>query len=475
MRKPVAVSVSDGWGRSGKESKPVRVKVEENDDGEKSFSHDEIAGLRRVLLQWYDVNHRVLPWRRNPHSVKAESKEGALASAAAAEDKSGFAYCVWVSEVMLQQTRVETVKDYYLRWMQKYPTVEDLANADIEEVNKLWAGLGYYRRARFLLEGAKYVCEHCGGKMPSQVEDLHKIPGVGLYTASAIASIAFGRRAGVVDGNVIRVLSRLRALPGDPRAPSNTKLQWKLANSIVDADRPGCFNQALMELGATVCTPKAPKCDSCPVSGSCHALQKVKSWGKKSNPPSVMDYPEKVKKKPPREETIRCCITILSVEDQSYFVLVKRPEKGLLAGLWEFPNVTLSGEGGASQESESARNPQGREQLTALVNEILENSSLEVCSEGGHQDLAEIGSFDHIFSHIKQKSVVDVVRLEADLKALEALREKERVWVMPCDSEEGIKSLSTGVRKAIKLQKAGSKSKKASNQCTLEQFFGKKK
>uniref|UniRef100_A0A4X2LJJ8 Adenine DNA glycosylase n=1 Tax=Vombatus ursinus TaxID=29139 RepID=A0A4X2LJJ8_VOMUR len=181
---------------------------------------------------------------------------------------------------MLQQTQVATVIGYYTRWMQKWPTLQDLAGASLEEVNQLWAGLGYYSRGRRLQEGARKVVEELGGHVPRTANMLQKLlPGVGRYTAGAIASIAFGQVTGVVDGNVTRVLCRVRAIGADPRSPSVTQHLWSLAQQLVDPARPGDFNQAAMELGATVCTPRGPLCPKCPVRGFCQAQKRVSTPG----------------------------------------------------------------------------------------------------------------------------------------------------------------------------------------------------
>jgi A/G-specific adenine glycosylase len=209
------------------------------------------AALRRGLLAFYDRNARPLPWRgtRDP-------------------------YAVLVSEVMLQQTQVKTVLRYYPAWMRRFPTLRSLAAADLADVLHAWQGLGYYSRARRLQEAARAVVERHGGRMPSSREELLELPGIGEYSAGAVSSIAFGQAEPLVDGNVVRVLTRLFGLRGDPgRAPLKARL-WKLARELVPNERPGDFNQALMELGATVCTPRTPRCAECPVARACIARER---------------------------------------------------------------------------------------------------------------------------------------------------------------------------------------------------------
>lgn len=196
--------------------------------------------IRRRLRQWYDRNRRDLPWRgqRDP-------------------------YRVWVSEIMLQQTRVAAVIPYYERFVRRFPTVHDLANAKESEVLTLWSGLGYYRRARMLHQAAKDVMEHCDGRLPSASTSLRTLPGIGRYTAAAIASICFDEQIAVVDGNVERVLDRLHG------CELSAADHWRLAQELISRSRPGDFNQAMMELGATVCTPLSPQCSSCPLRKLC--------------------------------------------------------------------------------------------------------------------------------------------------------------------------------------------------------------
>src|SRR5262249_2371378 len=181
------------------------------------------------------------------------------------------AYAVWLSEIMLQQTRVETVVPYFERFLAKYPTVMALAAADLDEVLSLWSGLGYYRRARQLYATAREVTERYGGPFPGQAAELKKLPGIGDYTAGAIASLSFGQREPLVDGNVARVFSRLFGIEEPIQSPEGVKQLWALARRLLPEQRPGRFNEALMELGAMVCTPRDPRCDVCPVREGCAA------------------------------------------------------------------------------------------------------------------------------------------------------------------------------------------------------------
>jgi len=259
--------------------------------------------ISQPLLSWYDRGRRILPWREEPTP-----------------------YHVWVSEIMLQQTRVEAVKPYYDRFMKNLPGIKELSEAKEEELLKLWEGLGYYNRVRNLNKAAKQIMEEYGGRMPDTYEELLKLPGIGSYTAGAIASIAYGRPAPAVDGNVLRVLSRLRCDGRDIMQQSVKKqVEEELALSM-PKDRPGDFNQALMELGAMVCIPNGePKCGECPWEELCMAH----SQGKE------LQFPVKSKKKPRTIEEK----TVLIIRDENKAALHKRPSKGLLAGMYEFPSI----------------------------------------------------------------------------------------------------------------------------------------
>ncbi|MBI5202428.1 MAG: A/G-specific adenine glycosylase [Elusimicrobia bacterium] len=206
---------------------------------------------RAALLAWYDENRRTLPWRERPTP-----------------------YRVWISEIMLQQTQVNTVLPYYERFLSRFPDVSALADAPEPEVLKLWAGLGYYSRARNLREAARRVVADHGGRFPDTPEAVLALPGIGRYTAGAILSIAFGKPEPLADGNVARVFARRFALRGDVKSPALLKRVWELAGSAVDRERPGDWNQALMELGALVCVPETPRCADCPLTRWCEAKKK---------------------------------------------------------------------------------------------------------------------------------------------------------------------------------------------------------
>ena len=258
--------------------------------------------LFEVLLDWYEKNKRVLPWRGKPTP-----------------------YEVWVSEIMLQQTRVETVKPYFSRWMKTFPTVRDLANAEEETVLKMWEGLGYYSRARNLYKAAKIVCEEYGGNLPCEKKALQKLPGIGAYTAGAVLSIAFGAAEPAVDGNVLRVVSRLTADPFDiTKDDVKTSVADRL-RPLMPAGKTSEFTQALFEIGALVCLPDRDyRCENCPLTAFCVAYKSGAQDSFPVHPP-----------KPPKKEQK---LTVFVLEYDNKFAIKKRPEKGLLAGLYELPN-----------------------------------------------------------------------------------------------------------------------------------------
>jgi len=219
------------------------------DDESSFFTASQRQTLRRRLLTWYAAHKRDLPWRR-----------------------SRDPYRVWLSEIMLQQTQVATVKDYFDRFTRAFPDVHSLAAAEESDVLRLWEGLGYYRRARQLHAAAKKVVAEYGGTFPDEAEELQQLPGIGRYTAGAIASIAFNRRAPILEANTIRLLSRLVAYRGNPHSQAGQRPLWRVAEEILPQKRVAEFNQALMELGSLVCTPNEPKCSACPLSAVCAAF-----------------------------------------------------------------------------------------------------------------------------------------------------------------------------------------------------------
>lgn len=234
-------------------------------------------------------------------------------------------YHVLVSEAMLQQTQVATVVPYFHRFIQALPSVEALANADEQQVLTLWQGLGYYRRARHLHAAAKTIVSEHGGKVPACVEGLLALPGIGPYTAGAIASIAYGTRAAVVDGNVERVLARLLLITDPINAPATKKKVWTIADSLVPKSSPGDYNQAVMELGAMVCTPRAPKCFVCPLRGICRGVQET-------NPETL---PVKLAKKKPMAVTH----VVIAAHRNGRYLFEQRPEDGLWSNMWQLPTL----------------------------------------------------------------------------------------------------------------------------------------
>ena len=303
-----------------------------------------IKRLREQLLAWYDTSHRDLPWRtsRDP-------------------------YAIWISETMLQQTRVETVIPYYDRFLERFPDIDSLATADREEVFEHWAGLGYYSRARNLHESAKKMVDDFGSSVPNEVDQLRTLPGVGRYTAGAVASIAFDKPEAVVDGNVVRVLTRLLDIRADVSHREVQGRLWEEAGALAKGPRPGDLNQALMEFGATVCTPRSPGCKTtCPLARLCHGLRAGK----------VDQLPNKPKKKKPRAADA----IAVWLPRRSKLLAVQRPEQGLLANLWELPGAEL---------------PQGAEPKDHVARLIRERTGLEVINP------LHAGTVEHIFTHLK--------------------------------------------------------------------------
>lgn len=261
--------------------------------------------IPRLLLAWYGRNKRDLPWRRTTDP-----------------------YRIWVAEIMLQQTRVETALPYYERFLKTFPDVCALAGARQEAVLKAWEGLGYYSRARHLHEAARVVVRRHGGRIPDDPDGLRSLPGVGAYTAGAILSIAFGRRVAAVDGNVLRVIARLFAIEDPVDRGRTRKRIVEIAARLVPADEPGHYNQALMDLGSAVCTPRSPDCPTCPLGKIC----KARRTGSQHTIPA---------KRQPAAVPRREAAVALIANDRGELLLARRPSRGLLGGLWRFPGGVL--------------------------------------------------------------------------------------------------------------------------------------
>ena len=307
---------------------------------------DELEQLPIPLLMWYRENARVLPWRTHPTP-----------------------YRVWVSEIMLQQTRVAAVLDYYRRFLEAAPTVADLAALPEDALMKLWQGLGYYSRARNLQKAARQIMEQFGGVFPNTYEDIRSLAGVGDYTAGAISSIAFGIPVPAVDGNVLRVVARITGDSGDITTPAMKKKVTAALQEVIPIGEPGNFNQAMMELGATVCLPNgAPLCEKCPAASFCRALREDR----------IGELPVKAPKKGRRIEE-RWVYLLFSGD---CVALRRRPNKGLLAGLWEYPNEL------ASEAS------------------LLASLGLPL------GELERVGTGKHIFSHIEWRMTAYTAQVE---------------------------------------------------------------
>ncbi|MFS9193848.1 A/G-specific adenine glycosylase [Streptococcus sp. OMI633] len=275
------------------------------DYGINMWEEEKIASFREKLLAWYDANKRDLPWRRTQDPYK-----------------------IWISEIMLQQTRVDTVIPYYERFLDWFPTVADLAQAPEEKLLKAWEGLGYYSRVRNMQKAAQQIMEDHGGVFPSSYEIISKLKGIGPYTAGAIASIAFGLPEPAVDGNVMRVLARLFEVDYDIGVPTNRKIFQAMMEFLIDPDRPGDFNQALMDLGSDIESPINPRPEESPVKEFSAAYQH-----------GTMDrYPIKAPKKKP----VPVYLTAFIIKDsQGRYLLEKNEREGLLSGFWHFPLIEV--------------------------------------------------------------------------------------------------------------------------------------
>lgn len=340
------------------------------------MSSKDIIQIRTCLVDWYIEHHRNLPWRR--------SKDP---------------YAIWVSEVMLQQTQVKTVIPYYHRFMKIFPTVKILAAADLQEVLKVWEGLGYYARARNLHRAAVEVARKSDGIVPDDWDRFRNLSGVGDYIASAVLSIAFNKPYAVVDGNVKRVLARLFKMPHVVNKNTSYKAFHAGARDLLDHKQPGMFNQAMMELGALTCTPRHPHCDRCPLTSLCKARAAD----------AVADYPKRERKQP----VPKYHIAIGVVRRNGRILITRRKPDGLLGGLWEFPGGKIAPEESPAQ---------------AVKREIAEETALIVCN------LSYLTRIKHAYTHFKIMAEIFVCDYAGGKIKLNGPTDYR--WIYPAQIEE---------------------------------------
>lgn len=326
----------------------------------------EISQLQDDFLSWYEREKRNLPWRVNLDP-----------------------YRIWISEIMLQQTRVDTVIDYYYRFMTEFPTIEKLAQAPEEKLLKVWEGLGYYSRARNLKIAAQQIMANFDGKMPQTIKELLSLKGIGPYTAGAIGSIAFHLPAPAVDGNVMRVVSRLFELTEDISKSSSRKVFEEAMNQIISPSRPGDFNQAMMDLGSSICTPTSPNCPNCPLQRYCSSYKQQ----------TMEQFPVKSKKIKPKDVYY---VAYIMENQQKELLIEQREGQGLLANMWLFPMQEMTKENYLLLQQRWLKN---EKQLSLMEDEPF--LVAEECSERvtPYTDIVwqkkALGEVTHIFSHLK--------------------------------------------------------------------------
>ncbi|MFP3918027.1 A/G-specific adenine glycosylase [Lysinibacillus telephonicus] len=332
--------------------------------------------FRQNLVEWFNKEKRDLPWRRTSDPYK-----------------------IWVSEVMLQQTRVDTVIPYYNRFLKKYPTLQSLAYAPQEELLKMWEGLGYYSRARNLQAGVKEVVEKYDAKVPDNRHDISKLKGVGPYTAGAVLSIAYNKAEHAVDGNVMRVLSRALHIKEDIALPKTRKIFEQAVDMLIDPQRPGDFNQGLMDLGAMICTPTSPKCLLCPVRDYCIAFQEG----------DADQLPIKTKKI--KNKKIKYDVYV-GYDENGRYLLEKRPDEGLLANMWQFPMIEIS-----------------KESVLKSSDEFQLNYNVDIMDFVNDNLL----TFKHVFSHLTWEMNCYLVKIvkATDLPENVCFYSKEQINQLP--------------------------------------------
>ena len=518
--------------------------IEHDDLNFHFFAPDEATQIRQSLLTWYDKNRRKLPWRGDPPPwegstadfannkrsnegnkrknqkkindfFQTSTKKSTKAEASASETQEDLPtfpvtpYGVWVSEIMLQQTRVEAVVPYWVRWMKSFPTVTDLAQATEEEVNAHFAGLGFYRRARLLHQACQYLVKENNGVMPTTSQELLDLPGVGRYTACAIASIAFNEKVAVVDGNVCRVLSRLRGIANQIKAPAmKDKYGWDLAQQLIEAgdgSRPGDVNQAIMELGATYCAPSGTgtdpddplivfywstqlgkeyisakqngsaklspnetKCPVCIPDGIAQAFENMDESFEKQGSTVTDSIDIRARQcghaalplappKPARREEV-LAVAVLSTEDGSY-LMVKRPPSGLLAGQWEFPATcvwTSEGRVADGQVPDVAPNAR-RKALNSLLTEIFTDSDkikLLPHTVWQHKRRVQDTTAEHVFSHVRhtmwiENKKIPTSEINGMVRKWEDSTGRQIQWMN--EQEMARVGITSGVKKILKV------------------------
>lgn len=342
--------------------------------------------IRRELLDWYERNRRNLPWRKDREPYK-----------------------IWVSEIMLQQTRVDTVIPYFQRFIDQFPTLNDLALASEEQVVKAWEGLGYYSRVKNLHAAAKEVSANYGGRVPDDLKTISQLKGIGPYTAGAILSIAYNQPVPAVDGNVMRVFSRLFRIMDDITLVSTRKKMEHITMQLIPTEVPGDFNQALMELGALICTPSSPQCLFCPLRSVCNAYAEGVEE----------ELPRKKKSKPPKQMNM---VMGWLVYDQRALI-EKRPDEGLLAGMWGLPTIQYT----------------EKEEPISKFDSFCDTNGFHVTN------VKVTGNFEHIFSHQHWKVTVvqgEVAHLTKPLPS---------AWSWMTAEEINQKAFSNVYRKALQL------------------------
>lgn len=356
------------------------------------WTDEETKEFQDQFIQWYEQEKRNLPWRYNRDP-----------------------YRIWISEIMLQQTRVDTVIDYFYRFMEWFPTIEELATAPEEKLLKAWEGLGYYSRARNIQAAAKQIMSEFDGKMPQTPEEISSLKGIGPYTTGAIASIAFGLPEPAVDGNVMRVVSRLFCIEADITKASSRKIFDEAMRKIIDETYPGEFNQAMMDLGSAICTPTSPKCEACPIQAFCLANKR----GVQTS------FPVKTKKAKPKN--VYYISAALQNHSGAYY-FEERDSQKLLANMWTFPMVEVT-----QEEYERLKKEWEAKQEVDLFDDLVAEDGKELPFE--KQELfiwqtRHLGEVTHVFSHLKWHVLLFYGRATEEAEQ-EFTENKTSKWLKP--------------------------------------------